>query len=253
MQADRSRHRCWRRSSQAPGRGGDGGVHGRSGRRRGGAARVPRRRRDGGRGLRARAARRSTSGAPATSAATTSASTSTSRRVWPRRPRANEVLVSQTACDHLPTDAFALKKLRRFKAKATPGDLAVSSVSAASLAPPGEPGHGVQAARAASLVDRSSRGLSTNQGQSGVSSELGTRSGRFRDGANHSRCREARRERDLGRARRADIVHSSRLMRDLRDARNQGERSRGRRGDGVRRMATGGRVVCRSPRSGRLC
>jgi aminotransferase class V len=32
-----------------------------------------------------------------------------------------------------------------------------------------------------------------------------------------------------------------------------GERSRGRRGDGVRLMATGGRVVCRSPRSGRLC
>jgi len=31
-----------------------------------------------------------------------------------------------------------------------------------------------------------------------------------------------------------------------------GERSRGRRGDGVRLMATGGRVVCGSPRSGRL-
>jgi len=47
-------------------------------------------------------------------------------------PKGNEVLVSQTACDHLPTDGFALKKLRPFKAKGTSGDLAVSSVSAAS-------------------------------------------------------------------------------------------------------------------------
>jgi adenylate cyclase len=46
--------------------------------------------------------------------------------------KGSEVLVSQTACDHLDPDAFELKKLRRFKAKGAPGDLAVYSVSPAS-------------------------------------------------------------------------------------------------------------------------
>jgi adenylate cyclase len=44
--------------------------------------------------------------------------------------KGHEVLVSETAREHLSPDAFALKKLRRFKAKGTPGDLSVYSVTA---------------------------------------------------------------------------------------------------------------------------
>jgi adenylate cyclase len=42
--------------------------------------------------------------------------------------KGSEVLISDTAREHLPPDAFALRKLRRFKAKGAPGDLAVFSV-----------------------------------------------------------------------------------------------------------------------------
>jgi adenylate cyclase len=42
--------------------------------------------------------------------------------------KGNEVLISQTARERLPPDAFALKRKRRFKAKGTPGDLEVYAV-----------------------------------------------------------------------------------------------------------------------------
>jgi adenylate cyclase len=40
----------------------------------------------------------------------------------------HEVLISETAREHLPPDAFPLRKRRRFKAKRTPGDLSVYSL-----------------------------------------------------------------------------------------------------------------------------
>jgi adenylate cyclase len=45
--------------------------------------------------------------------------------------KGGEVLASQTACERLEPDTFELKKLRRFKAKGTPGDLNVYSVKSA--------------------------------------------------------------------------------------------------------------------------
>jgi adenylate cyclase len=41
-----------------------------------------------------------------------------------------QVLISDAARERLEPDAFALKRLRRFKAKGAPGDLAVFAVSA---------------------------------------------------------------------------------------------------------------------------
>jgi adenylate cyclase len=41
----------------------------------------------------------------------------------------SEVLISETTRERIPEDAFELKRLRRFKAKGAPGDLAVYSVA----------------------------------------------------------------------------------------------------------------------------